>query len=49
MYGINVHKAVLENKETESGITFHYVNEGYDEGKIIQQVKCFVTNNETAF
>ena len=49
MYGINVHKAVLENKESESGITFHYVNEGYDEGKIIQQVKCVVTNNETTF
>ena len=49
MYGLNVHKAVLENRESESGITFHYVSEGYDEGKIIQQEKCVVTNNETAF
>ncbi|RZJ63665.1 MAG: phosphoribosylglycinamide formyltransferase [Flavobacterium sp.] len=37
MYGINVHRAVLENKETESGITIHYVNEHYDEGNIIAQ------------
>jgi len=29
MYGMNVHKAVVENKETETGITIHYVNENY--------------------
>lgn len=37
MYGINVHRAVLENKEKESGITIHYVNDNYDEGNIIFQ------------
>ena len=37
MYGDNVHKAVLENKEDETGISIHYVNEEYDEGKIIKQ------------
>lgn len=37
MYGMNVHKAVLENKEKESGITIHYVDENYDEGSIIFQ------------
>lgn len=37
MYGINVHKAVLENKEKETGITIHYVNEHYDEGTVIAQ------------
>lgn len=37
MYGINVHKAVLENQEKESGITIHYVNDNYDEGNIIFQ------------
>ena len=37
MYGINVHRAVLENKEKESGITIHYVNDNYDEGNIIYQ------------
>ena len=37
MYGMKVHKAILENKEVETGITIHYVNENYDEGKIIFQ------------
>lgn len=39
MYGENVHKAVAEAKEPESGITIHYVNENYDEGAIIFQEK----------
>ena len=47
MYGDKVHKAVVENKETESGITIHYVNEHYDEGKIIFQAKCTVDKNDT--
>jgi len=42
MYGDIVHKAVIENKEIESGITIHYVNENYDEGNIIFQAKCEV-------
>ncbi|MCG2610238.1 phosphoribosylglycinamide formyltransferase [Flavobacterium sp. SM15] len=37
MYGMNVHKAVLENNEKETGISIHYVNEHYDEGAIIFQ------------
>lgn len=37
MYGMNVHRAVLENKEKETGISIHYVNEHYDEGTIIFQ------------
>lgn len=47
MYGDNVHKAVVESKETESGITIHYVNENYDEGKIIFQAKCEVLSTDT--
>lgn len=39
MYGMHVHRAVIEGKEKESGITIHYVNEEYDKGKIIQQHK----------
>ncbi len=35
MYGMHVHNAVVQNKEKESGITIHYVNENYDEGAII--------------
>ena len=37
MYGMNVHKAVVENKEKESGISIHLVNEVYDDGKILYQ------------
>ncbi len=37
MYGMNVHKTILENKEKETGITIHYVNEHYDEGEFIFQ------------
>ncbi len=37
MYGHHVHEAVFANKEKESGITIHYVNEHYDEGKVIFQ------------
>jgi len=39
MYGDHVHKAVLANKEEESGITIHFVNEMFDEGEIIHQSK----------
>ncbi len=37
MYGDYVHKSVLENKEAESGVTIHFVNEQFDEGEIIHQ------------
>lgn len=48
MYGSHVHKAVIENKDQESGITIHLVNEEYDKGEIILQVKCPVDPNDTA-
>ena len=47
MYGRNIHKAVIENKETESGISVHFVNKNYDEGEIILQKKCAISANET--
>ena len=47
MYGMHVHSAVVENKEEESGITIHYVNEHYDEGAIIFQAKCKVNTTDT--
>ena len=47
MYGMNVHKAVVENQEKESGITIHYVNENYDEGNIIFQESFPLLGNET--
>lgn len=47
MYGDNVHKAVFENKEKESGITIHYVNEKYDDGEHIFQAKCEIEESDT--
>lgn len=37
MYGLNVHQAVFEAKETISGATVHFVDKIYDNGKIIEQ------------
>lgn len=48
MYGINVHNAVLENNEKETGITIHFVNEHYDEGEFISQHKVNIQNCKTA-
>jgi phosphoribosylglycinamide formyltransferase 1 len=48
MYGINVHQAVLDNKDLESGITIHYVNEQYDEGEFIFQKSVSIKNCKTA-
>lgn len=48
MYGMNVHNAVIENKEKESGITIHLVNENYDEGEIIHQAKCKIEPDDNA-
>lgn len=47
MHGINVHKAVLENGETESGCTVHFVDDGIDSGNIISQRKVKVMPNDT--
>lgn len=47
MYGMNVHKAIVENKEKETGITIHFVNENYDEGNIIFQKKVTVLITDT--
>lgn len=47
MYGSNVHKAVIEAGEKKSGITFHYVNEHYDEGNIIEQYEFEISKKDT--
>lgn len=48
MYGHFIHEAVVANKEKETGITIHYVNENYDEGAIIFQAKCDVASTDSA-
>lgn len=47
MYGMNVHRAVVENHEKETGATLHFVNEEYDKGKIIAQTKVRVLKKDT--
>lgn len=47
MYGEKVHQAVIDNHESESGISIHYVNKFYDEGDIIFQARCKVEPSDT--
>ena len=47
MYGMKVHKAVIETGQKESGVTIHYVNEKYDDGLIIKQTKVPVEDGDT--
>jgi phosphoribosylglycinamide formyltransferase-1 len=48
MYGINIHRRVIENNELLSGLTIHYVNKDYDTGAIIFQKKVELSENESA-
>lgn len=48
MYGMHIHRAIVANKEQETGITIHYVNENYDEGNIIFQEKFNLSGSESA-
>lgn len=48
MFGLNVHKAVIDSKALNSGITIHYVNKHYDKGKIIFQKEYIIKKKETA-
>lgn len=47
MYGRYVHEAVIANKENKSGVSIHFVNENYDEGKIILQKELLLAQDET--
>lgn len=47
MYGMRVHEAVLAAGEQESGCTVHLVNEQYDEGPILYQLRCAVAPDDT--
>lgn len=47
MYGMNVHRAVIETGEKKSGATIHLVNAKYDEGRILHQRVVDVYGNDT--
>lgn len=48
MYGHYVHEAVIANKEKQSGITIHYVDELYDHGAVIFQATCELNENDNS-
>jgi phosphoribosylglycinamide formyltransferase-1 len=47
MFGMKVHQAAIASGQKESGITIHYVNEHYDEGNIIFQERCPISDKDT--
>ena len=47
MYGLNIHREVILNKEKFSGLTIHYVNKEYDKGAVIFQKKIKIKEKET--
>ena len=47
MYGHHVHEAVVANKEKESGITIHIVDQYYDKGTTLFQAKCELSDEDT--
>ena len=47
MYGMKVHESIIKNKEKESGISIHFVNENYDEGELIFQTRIKVSKEDT--
>jgi phosphoribosylglycinamide formyltransferase 1 len=47
MYGMKIHEAVKAAGDLESGITIHVVNEKYDEGRILFQGKCAITEDQS--
>ena len=45
---MHIHHAVVENKEKETGITIHFVNENYDEGNIIFQKQVLLAATDSS-
>ena len=47
MYGMKIHEMVRRLNETETGITIHVINERYDEGPVLYQAACQVSEDDT--
>jgi phosphoribosylglycinamide formyltransferase-1 len=47
MYGMNVHRAVLQAGEAESGATVHLVDAEYDHGRVLDQLRVPVQAGDT--
>lgn len=48
MYGMRIHSTIKENKEKETGITIHLVDEEYDKGPILHQSTVEIHPDDTA-
>ena len=48
MWGMKVHEEVIKNRESQTGITIHWVNNNYDEGEIIYQSQINIELGDTA-
>ncbi len=48
MFGKNVHKAVIDAGEKETGVTIHFIDDEYDKGLIIAQETVKVLPGDTA-
>ncbi len=46
-YGLNVHRAVLNDEKKQSGCSVHLVTSNYDEGPVLAQHKVPVYENDT--
>ncbi|MCU0371806.1 MAG: phosphoribosylglycinamide formyltransferase [Ignavibacteria bacterium] len=49
MFGMNVHKAVIDSRAATSGMTVHLVNDDYDKGRILFQKIVPVDKNDDEF
>lgn len=47
MYGMNIHRAVVDAKEKKTGITIHLIDEIYDNGEVLFQISCDVEPQDT--
>lgn len=47
MYGRKVHRAVLANGDSETGVSIHLVSEDYDSGPLLGQTKISISKGET--
>lgn len=47
MYGMHVHEAVIAAHEKESGLTVHLVDDKYDHGRILKQIRVPVYEDDT--
>lgn len=47
MFGLAVHEAVIDACEKESGITIHLIDDVYDHGQVLLQVRCPVLTDDT--